>query len=88
MLVNNRIPLHPGMGIMRDLLISLGSLCFWSGVKLWFLWLCLAIVLDSLGKVSQRIEDSRDLILSLARAIWQLPLSIGLLLLIVTLYMD
>ncbi|MCC6076089.1 hypothetical protein ACFPTX_16310 [Pseudomonas sp. GCM10022188] len=73
---------------MRDLLVSFGSLCFWYGVKLWFLWLCLAIVLDSLGNVSQRIEDSRGLILTLARVIWQLPLSLGLLLFIATLYMD
>ena len=73
---------------MRDLLVSFGSLCFWYGVKLWFLWLCPAIVLDSLGKVSQRIEVSRGLILTLARAIWQLPLSLGLLLFIATLYMD
>ncbi|MCG4453329.1 hypothetical protein LJY18_08415 [Pseudomonas sp. MMS21-TM103] len=73
---------------MRDTLLSFSSQCFWYGVQLWFLWLCLAIVVDSLGKVSQSIESNRDLIIGVARTLWQLPLSLGLLLFVVTLYMD
>lgn len=73
---------------MRDLLVSFGSSCFWYGVQLWFLWLCLAIAVDSLSKVSQTVDSNRDLILGLARAIWQLPLSLGLLLFLITSCMD
>lgn len=69
---------------MRDLLVSFGASCFWYGVQLWFFWLWLAIAIDSLSKVSQTIASNREWILGLARAIWQLPLSLGVLLFLIT----
>jgi hypothetical protein len=69
---------------VHDLLVSFGSHSFWIGVQLWVLWLFMAIALDSLGKVSRIVDRNRDLILGLARAIWQLPLSLGMLLFLIT----
>lgn len=73
---------------MRDLLVSFGSSCFWYGVQLWFLWLLLVIALDTLSRLSQTVAIHCDLILGLARVIWQLPLSLGQLLFLITSCMD
>lgn len=86
--MNNRLPAPAGRYAMRDALLSFGSLCFWYGIQLWLLWLCLDIVIGSLAKVSQSIDSNRDLIIGVARFIWQLPLGLGLLIFVVTLYMD
>lgn len=69
---------------MRDLLVSFGSSCFWYGVQLWLLWLLLVIALDTLSRVSQTVDRYSDLILGLTRVAWQLPLSLGLLLFLIT----
>jgi len=64
---------------MRQLLIDFAASCVLYGIQLWFLWLCLAILLEPLGKISRTVDRNRLFILSLARAFWQLPFGLALL---------